>query len=104
MARASRPVRGSRTGRPVMALLDRLGRRWSLRILWELRDVPLSFRALRERCSDVSPTVLNARVAELRACALVESSAEGYRLTEHGRSLGALLLPLDEWARRWARL
>ena len=32
-------VRGSRTGRPIMALLDLLGRRWTLRILWELRGV-----------------------------------------------------------------
>ena len=33
-----RRVRGSRTGRPIMALLDLFGRRWSLRILWELRE------------------------------------------------------------------
>jgi len=36
--RPGRPVRGSRTGRPIMALLDLLGRRWVLRILWELRE------------------------------------------------------------------
>ena len=40
----SRSVRGSRTGRPIMALLDLLGRRWSLRILWELRGAPLTSR------------------------------------------------------------
>ncbi|HJV56497.1 MAG TPA: transcriptional regulator, partial [Methylomirabilota bacterium] len=32
------PVRGSRTGRPIMALMDLLGRRWALRVIWELRD------------------------------------------------------------------
>src|SRR5207237_3071394 len=53
-----RPVRGSRTGRPIMALLDLLGRRWALRILWEARHGPLSFRALRERCDGMSPSVL----------------------------------------------
>ena len=37
-AMKKRAVRGSRTGRPVMALLDLLGRRWSLRIIWELRE------------------------------------------------------------------
>ena len=41
-------VRGSRTGRPIMAALDLLGRRWALRILWELRAGALSFRALPE--------------------------------------------------------
>ena len=33
-----RRVRGSATGRPIMALLDLLGRRMTLRILWELRE------------------------------------------------------------------
>jgi DNA-binding HxlR family transcriptional regulator len=96
-------ARGSRTGRPIMVLLDALGRRWALRVLWELRDGPQTFRALRERCEDVSPTVLNDRLAELRELDLIEASEEGYTLSEHGRELAALLLPLDAWARRWAR-
>ena len=86
-----------------MVLLDALGRRWALRVLWELRDGPQTFRALRERCEDVSPTVLNDRLAELRALDLVEAAEDGYVLSEHGRELGALLLPLDAWARQWAR-
>ena len=36
-----KPVRGSKTGRPIMALLDLLGRRWALRVLWELRNGPV---------------------------------------------------------------
>jgi len=103
-ARARRPVRGSRTGRPIMALLDQLGRRWSLRILWELRDEPLAFRALRARCEDVSPSVLNARLAELREAGLVElREGEGYGLTRWGVELGRELLALDAFAKRWAR-
>ena len=61
-----RRVRGSATGRPIMALLDLLGRRWSLRILWELRDAPLTSRRLRAACDEASPTVLQARLSELR--------------------------------------
>ena len=49
-----RPVRGSASGRPVMALLDLLGRRWTLRIGWELRNGPMGFRELQRRCSMVS--------------------------------------------------
>src|SRR5918999_3277976 len=33
-----RPVRGSRTGVPVMALPDLLGRRWTLGVLWNLSN------------------------------------------------------------------
>ena len=41
-----------------MALLDLLGRRWTLRVLWELRARTATFRELRELCDDVSPTVI----------------------------------------------
>ena len=101
--RPGRLVRGSRTGRPLMALLDLLGRRWALRIIWELRKDPLSFRDLRDRCDDMSPSVLNHRLAELRDARIVELGPAGYRLTREGRSLIASLAPLDDWAKRWAR-
>lgn len=97
-----RPVRGSASGRPVMALLDLLGRRWCLRVLWELREAPLNFRALQARCDEVSPSVLNTRLAELREAGLVEAGADGYRLTGQGRTLGAQLLKLSRWAEAWA--
>src|SRR3977135_4139882 len=71
-AMKKRSVRGSTSGRPIMALLDLLGRRWSLRILWELRDQPLTSRALRTACDDASPTVLQARLSDLREANLVE--------------------------------
>ncbi len=88
-----------------MALLDLLGRRWALRILWELRDgAAPTFRELRARCEDVSPTVLNTRLAELREAGLVETSPDGgYRCTEHGRTLLDELAPLSAWATQWAK-
>ena len=98
-----RPVRGSRTGRPVMALLDMLGRRGTLRILWELRDGhPQSFRLLRSSADDMSPSVLNARVKELRESRLVELRDAGYALTTEGAELIKHLKPLNRWADRWA--
>ncbi len=87
-----------------MQVLDWLGRRWTLRVLWELRDGALPFRALQERCGGVSPTVLNDRLRELRASHVIElQDGGGYALTLDGRSLGELLLPLHAWAERWAR-
>jgi DNA-binding HxlR family transcriptional regulator len=99
-----RVVRGSRSGRPIMALLDLLGRRWSLRILWELRENSLTSRALREACDDASPTVLQARLADLRQAGFVElQPASGYRLTEIGKQLLGTFLPLHRFADRWSR-
>ncbi|MEU7783983.1 helix-turn-helix domain-containing protein [Amycolatopsis sp. NPDC049159] len=96
-----RPVRGSMTGRPVMALLDLLGRRWALRILWELRDSALTFRALQQRCDGVSSSVLATRLRELAEADLADHSGDGYALTEQGRSLFGTLVELDAWASRW---
>jgi DNA-binding HxlR family transcriptional regulator len=98
------PVRGSVTGRPVMALLDLLGRRWALRILWELHEGRLTFRSLQERCGAPSPTVMNDRLRELRESGLVDlSEGEGYGLTELGQELSTHVMPLMKWAERWAK-
>jgi DNA-binding HxlR family transcriptional regulator len=102
MGRKAKPsVRGSRTGRPIMALLDLLGRRWTLRVLWELRELTLTSRALRQACDNASPTVLQARLAELRQAGFVElKPGRGYRLTARGKELLGILLPLHRFAER----
>ncbi|MEU0513198.1 helix-turn-helix domain-containing protein [Amycolatopsis sp. NPDC006125] len=101
--RPGSPVRGSSTGRPVMAALDLLGRRWTLRVVWELHRAPAGFRELQRRCDRMSSSVLTTRLAELADVALVEEGADGYRLTRLGRELVESLLPLDTWARRWEK-
>ncbi len=98
-----RPVRGSRTGRPIMALLDLLGRRWALRVLWELRDNPVpTFRDLQRRANGVSSSVLSERLRELTEAGIAERGEAGYALTPRGRDLLARLAPLDDWAAAWA--
>ena len=95
-------ARGSRSGRPIMALLDLLGRRWALRVIWELRDGPLLFRTLQQRCEGMSSSVLAARLRELRGAEVIELADSGYRLTGEGRRLLDAYGPLDAWAERWA--
>lgn len=102
MSLIDHPVRGSHSGRPIMALLDLLGRRWTLRVVWELREDALSFRALQSACSGMSPSVLNQRLAELREALLVEQGEGGYVLSARGRELLALLAPLQHWSEDWA--
>ncbi len=86
-----------------MALLDLLGRRWALRVLWELRGGPLTFRELQARCGGMSPSVLNDRLAELREAGVVDAAGEGYQLTREGKRLLDDLAPLHRWAERWAK-
>ncbi len=86
-----------------MVLLDALGRRWALRVLWELRAGERTFRALRAAAGGLSPSVLADRLAELRELGLADAGDAGYRLTADGVRLVKLLLPLDRWAKEWAR-
>jgi len=96
------PVRGSRTGRPIMALLDLLGRRWVMRIIWELRETPLTFRELRDRCDAMSPTVLNQRLRELRETDIIElPESGGYTLSQSGKKLLEAMMPLLHWSDGW---
>jgi DNA-binding HxlR family transcriptional regulator len=103
LAAADTPVSGKDA---INAALELFHRRWTLRILWELRaqGASLNFRALQAACGDVSASVLNQRLAELRAALLVEHDAgSGYRLAAQGRSLLVAIEPLLQWAPRWAR-
>ncbi|WP_328392407.1 winged helix-turn-helix transcriptional regulator [Nocardia sp. NBC_00416] len=87
-----------------MALLDLVGRRWALRILWELHRAPdpLTFRELRARCDDMSSSLLTRRLHELGGTRIVARAATGYVLTDSGRQLIDHLQPLTAWADGWA--
>ena len=118
LPRPGGPVRGSTTGRPLMAAMDLLGRRWALRkrwrgstsgirwalrILWELRDEPLGARALRSRCDRMSSSVLYERLEELTDGGLIARDETGaYQLTDLGAALVPALQSLDSWARQWS--
>ena len=97
------PVRGSTSGRPIMAALDLLGRRWALRILWELLAQPLGFRELQARCGDISASVLSTRLQELRKAAIIEPEPGGkWQLTVLGTELAVALSGLQAWSLKWA--
>ena len=85
-----------------MALLDLLGRRGALRIVWELRDRALNFRSLVQ-AAESNPAGINTRLKELRAAGIVDLAEEGYALTPEGKTLLQCLLPLHHWADNWAQ-
>ncbi len=87
----------------INAMLDLLHRRWMMRIIWELRSGSLTFRALQERCGDISPTVVNRRLGELKEAGLAQSTDQGYALTPIGLDLLTAYKPLLAWAIKWKR-
>jgi DNA-binding HxlR family transcriptional regulator len=84
--------------RPVENALELLGRRWMLRLVWELRRSSLAFSELRER-TGISPSVLSARLAELVDARVVEREpGRRYRLSGNGRELARILYDVNRWA------
>lgn len=98
-----KPVRGSRTGVPVMALFDLLGRTWALGVVWQLQGGPCTFRSLQQRCESISPSLLNSRIKELKKADILERTLEGYQLTKRGNDLVQLIRPFGDWSREWAK-
>jgi DNA-binding HxlR family transcriptional regulator len=84
--------------RAVESVLALLGRRWALRLVWELRRSTLSFSELRER-TGISPSVLSTRLRELVDSDVLErDGGRRYRLSGRGRELARILYELNRWA------
>ncbi len=92
------------TKNAVNATLELFQRKWLLRVVWELHLGTKTFRALQQACDELSPTVVNARLADLREAGLVELVAgEGYALTRLGEDMVEAFTPLMKWGVRWQR-
>ncbi len=99
MAKGIQTIRKTKTSAGLAVALDHVVRRWALRVIWELRGKPLSFRALRSACGDISPSVMQARLHQLRDLGLIEQiPGLGYRHTSAGQQLFRVIAPLDNWA------
>jgi len=98
-----KPVRGSKSGQPIMALFDLLGRSWAMGIIWHLNNGPSTFRKIQEYCETISPTTLNKRIKELRSAHLILRTSDGYALTKQGEEIFKLIKPIGKWAQKWAK-
>ena len=99
-----KPVRGSQSGKPIMALFDLMGRRWAMGITWQLSDGPLAFTELQKKCDLISPTILSGRLKDLSEAGFVKRTLEGYVLTIPGEKLFNILQPFSELATEWEQM
>jgi DNA-binding HxlR family transcriptional regulator len=89
---------------PLHELVDLLGRRHVLAVVWELRGPAQPFRVLAQRLAAPEAQV-SQRLRELRESGLIEVDEGGdYRLTGEGRRLLDQLEGLAEYAESWAAL
>ena len=99
MAQRIQNLRRAPTSERMAMALDLAGRRWALRVVWELRVGPLNFRALQASCGQISPSVLQRRLHELRDAGIIEKIPRlGYRLSTSGEKLFQVLGQFDKWS------
>jgi DNA-binding HxlR family transcriptional regulator len=86
-------------------VLDRVGDRWSLLVIWSMIDGPLRFTALRRRIGGISQRMLSKTVRRLEQDGFVVRTVTptvpprvDYRLSPLGRSFLAPLDALIDWA------
>lgn len=91
---------------PVRNVLDKVGDKWSVLVIFMLQDTPLRFTALRRAIPDISQRVLTATLRKLereglvwRMVAATIPPAVTYGLTPLGQSLLAQFCALADWAR-----
>ena len=90
---------------PIRDILDRIGDRWSLLVLWSLTDGARRFTELRRDIGDISPRMLAQTVRRLEQDGLVSRTVTpsvpqrvDYALTSLGRSFLEPLDVLVDWA------
>lgn len=100
MRSATDAPRDDTPGRTPPTVLDLLGQRWILRVIWELEPGPLGFLELRRRMGNCSSSMLSDRLQQLQAAAIITKHGPrgSYELTPSGRHLAIALHPLWEWS------
>lgn len=101
------PARGD-AGRdcPVRDVLDRIGDKWSVLVVMNLRTAPARFNALKRAIGGVSPRMLTTVLRHLERDGLVIRTVHAttppqveYALSPLGRSLVGPIDALGAWAR-----
>ena len=99
------PTRADPT--PLALALDRIGDRWSPRIVEALLVGPLRYGDLQAAVAGIAPNILAIRLRRLEADGLLASTAYAerpprfeYRLTSEGRALAGALRLLADWGAR----
>ena len=88
-------------------ILERVGDKWSLQVIFHLRDGPLRFTALRRGIDGISQRMLTVTLRGLERDGLVTRTVfptvpprVDYELTKLGRSLLEPVSGIGLWARR----
>lgn len=101
-------------GCPVHAFQKMIAGKYKLRIVWDLKDGPLRYSAIRAGLlrgaigtKEISPRVLSRELKALTAAGLIDRKDYGvvppkveYRLTARGRSFVPVIAAIRNWGHR----
>lgn len=95
---------------PICGLIDLLGRKWTLHLVWTIREEgSVRFNELKRRAEGISPRVLSDRLDQLAEQGLVdridhdtEPPHVEYRLTAKGEGLDEVFAAYLDWAEAWS--
>jgi DNA-binding HxlR family transcriptional regulator len=90
---------------PLTDLVDMIGGRWKVLLLWRLRDGTKRFNELRRLMPGVTQKMLTQQLRQLEADGLISRKIFAevppkveYKLTATGNQLSSLLTILADWA------
>ena len=90
---------------PIRDIIDRIGDRWSMLVLWSLSDGTKRFTVLRRQIEDISQRMLAQTLRRLEQDGFVSRTVYpsipprvDYALTELGRSFLGPLQVMVDWA------
>jgi DNA-binding HxlR family transcriptional regulator len=100
---------GSENHCPLASSARILGARWTLEILYNLRE-PLRFNEIQESVGGINPRTLSQRLKFLEQEGLIGRLScpdspfyQEYELTDMGRDLLPVLEALQGWGEKWIR-
>lgn len=104
--RVPAPPDASQDCRQISEVLSRVGDKWTMQVVAELRDRPQRFNELKRRVGGISQQMLTRTLKALERDGMVERTVcpttppqVEYALTALGRSLSVPVRQLAQWAR-----
>src|SRR6516225_9349476 len=95
---------------PVSQVLEVIGNRWAVQVLWTLHHAarPLRFRELQRSLEPITPKELTNRLRELEEAGMAHRKVYAevpprveYRMTELGQMIMPILSAVAEWTKEY---
>ena len=92
---------------PIYSVLNKIGGKWKLQILWQLYNEDLRYNELKRRLNGITNIMLTRCLRDLEEAGAIKRIQYSespphveYSLTSYSRTLGKSLLDIKDWEER----